>query len=121
MTILLCRRKYVNRLPKGKDDCMKRRWIGLRIVVSLCAALGWWGLIYPELTLTPETVKVSVEDENGELQELPEEWEFDSSLYREILNADRSQITFRSRLLTDFSLFLEALHDRSGNKQGCIK
>ena len=95
---------------------MKRRWIGLRIVVSLCAALGWWGLIYPELTLTPETVKVSVENAEGELQEASGEWDFDSSLYQEILNADRSKITFRSRLLTDFGLLLEAIHDRSGNK-----
>lgn len=95
---------------------MKRRWIGLRIAVSLCAALGWWGLIYPELTLTPETVKVSVETEDGQLQELPGEWDFDSSLYQEILDADRSKITFRSRLLKDLGLFLEAIHDRSGNK-----
>ncbi|MCI9143019.1 MAG: hypothetical protein HFH87_10410 [Lachnospiraceae bacterium] len=95
---------------------MKRRWIGLRIAVSLCAALGWWGLIYPELTLTPETVKVSMETEDGRLQELPGEWDFDSSLYQEILDADRSKITFRSRLLKDLGLFLEAIHDRSGNK-----
>lgn len=95
---------------------MKKRCIGLRIVVSLCAALGWWGLLYPELTLTPDTVKVSVETEEGEQQTLTGEWDFDSSLYREILNADRSKITFRSRLLMDLGLFLEAIHDRSGNK-----
>lgn len=95
---------------------MKRRWVGLRILVSLCAVLGWWGLIYPELALTPDTVKVSVENEDGVPEEVCRDWEFDSSLYREILEADRSKISFRSRLLTDFGLFLEAIYDRSGDK-----
>lgn len=96
---------------------MKRKWNGFRIIVSLCAMLGWWGLLYPELTLTPDTVKVSMEDEEGNLCELPEEWDFDSRLYADLLNADRSKITFRSRLLTNFSLFLEAIYDRNGKKQ----
>ena len=116
MAIILTEGSGTKTALKRKDDCMKRRWIGLRIIVNMCAALGWWGLLYPELTLTPDNVKVSVEDENGELRELPGEWDFDSSLYREILEADRDKITFRSRLLTDFCLFLEAIHDRSGSK-----
>lgn len=95
---------------------MKRKWIGLRIIVSMCAMLGWWGLIYPELTLTPDTVQISIEDEEGNLQELPEEWTFDSGLYEELLKAGRSKITFRSRLLTNLSSFLEAIYDRDGKK-----
>ena len=96
---------------------MKRKWNGFRIIVSMCAMLGWWGLLYPELTLTPDTVKVSMEDEEGNLCELPDVWDFDSSLYTDLLNAGRSKITFRSRLLTNFSLFLEAIYDRNGKKQ----
>lgn len=91
---------------------MKRKWIGIRIVLSLCAALGWWGLLYPELTLTPDTVKITEEDEEGEISDLPWEWSFDSELYRELLEADPGSITLRSRLFTNIGLFWEAIHDR---------
>ena len=41
---------------------MKKKWLGIRVAAGLCAALGWWGLLYPELALTPDTVKVSAQD-----------------------------------------------------------
>ena len=101
-----------NNPKKERGYCMKRKWIGIRIILSLCAALGWWGLLYPELTLTPDTIKIVEENEDGEISDLPWEWSFDSELYQELLNADRDSITLRSRLLTHISLFWEALHDR---------
>lgn len=91
---------------------MKKKWLGMRILVGLCAALGWWGLLYPELVLTPDTVKVSVQDEDGNLVPLEQEWSGEGSLYRELLNADGGQIALRSRLLKDISSFWEAFHDR---------
>lgn len=95
---------------------MKKKWLGIRIVTGLCAVLGWWGLLYPELALTPDTVSVYAEEEDGEWGELTREWGFDDSLYQDLLSADRNQITFRSKLLKDLSLFWEALHDR-GNAE----
>ncbi len=95
---------------------MKKKWFGFRIIVSLCAAIGWWGLLYPELALTPDTVKVSVEDENGIPEEMPLEWDFDGSVYLDLLNAGQSRITFRSKLLTNLNIFWETLHDRNENK-----
>ena len=65
---------------------MRKKWLGIRVAAGLCAALGWWGLLYPELALTPDTVKVSVEDEEGTLTELPREWSFDSALYLDLLD-----------------------------------
>ena len=35
---------------------MNKKTFGLRVAAGLCAALGWWGLLYPELALTPDTV-----------------------------------------------------------------
>ncbi len=93
---------------------MKKRWIGIRAAAGLCAALGWWGLLYPELALTPDTVRVFQEAEDGTLQEMDADWDFEGSLYTGLLHSDRRNITFRSRLLTDISLFLEAIH--SGNE-----
>ncbi len=96
---------------------MKKKWIGFRIIVSMCAMLGWWGLLYPELTLTPDTVKVMMEDNGGVLRELPAKWGFDSDLYLDLLGAGKDKITFRSKLLTNLSLFWEALHGRDGKQE----
>lgn len=90
---------------------MKKKLLGIRVGLGLCAALGWWGMLYPELALTPDTVKVSEEDPEGELRELPDEWSFDSSMYADLLTAERDKITLRSKLLRDIRLFWEAFHD----------
>lgn len=93
---------------------MKKKWLGIRMSIGICAALGWWGLLYPELTLTPDTVKVIQLSEDGESLTLSQEWSFDSNLYWDIINAGSDRITFRSKLLTDFSSILEAF--QNGNK-----
>lgn len=92
---------------------MKKKWFGIRTGLGICAALGWWGLLYPELTLTPDTVKVVCEDLPAESHTQPQTWSFDSSLYWNILNAPSDKITFRSKLLTDLNAILEAFHDRN--------
>lgn len=92
---------------------MKKKWLVFRVAAGMCAALGWWGLLYPELTLTPDTVEISVEEEDGSLRPLSGEWDFDSGLYLELLGADPDQITFRSRLLTNLKLLWENFHERN--------
>ncbi len=89
---------------------MRKRWIGIRIAVGLCAALGWWGLLYPELALTPETVRVVSEGVDGE-EDVTGEWEFDSSLLRELLSAGEGRIRFRSRLLIEWNAWMEAVQN----------
>ncbi|MCM1192779.1 MAG: hypothetical protein NC123_14240 [Butyrivibrio sp.] len=81
---------------------------GIRVIAAVCAALGWWGLFYPGLTLTPDTVRIICEDEDGEevLSEVPEA--FDGELYLELLGTDPGSIRFRSRLLTGLNAFWEA-------------
>ncbi len=77
----------------------KNKWLlSVRIFLGGCAALGWWGLLYPELTMTPSTYRVV--DENGTVLESEEmvEWDFDNDIYWDILEADSSQIRFRSKL-----------------------
>ena len=87
------------------------KWLGIRIVTGICAALGWWGLLYPQLALTPDTVAVRQMTESGVLQEQPMEWDFDSELYLELLNAGPDNIIFRSKFLLDLSSLLEAFHN----------
>ena len=86
---------------------MRKRKMSIRITATLCAALGWWGLLYPELTLTPDTVRIICE-EDGKESFIDREWSFDDSLYLELLGTDRDNIRFRSRLLTELSAFWEA-------------
>ena len=80
---------------------MKRLKNGIRIIAATCAALGWWGLLFPGLTLTPDTVRVISEEEEKEVS--PE------NLYLELLKTDRDNIRFRSRLLTELNAFWEAI------------
>lgn len=93
---------------------MKKKGTGIRIIAGMCAALGWWGLFYPELALTPESVKVICEDENGIGQDVTGEWEFDSTLLQELLNAGEGKIRFRSKLFTELSVLLEAVQNADG-------
>lgn len=90
---------------------MKKKFIGIRIIIGTCAALGWWGLFYPELALTPESVKVIGEDENGMEKDVTGEWEFDSTLFQELINAGEGKIRFRSKLFTELSVLMEAVQN----------
>lgn len=95
---------------------MKKKRIGFQVVVGMCAALGWWGFLYPELVLTPETVTVLEKEEKSGPAAPSEDRDFGGSLYRELLNAGRDRITFRSRLLTNLNSFWEAFHGREADK-----
>ena len=93
---------------------MKNKKLGIRILTALCAALGWWGLLYPELTLTPETVRIVIEDASGQEISLDRNKNLDDSFYLELLEADSGSIRFRSRILTELNAFWEAFSwDRS--------
>ena len=78
----------------------------LRITALVCAMYGWWGLLYPEFTLTPDTVKVISTEENGE-EPAEENQDFDYGMYLDLLNAGGKNIRFRSRLLTELCSFWE--------------
>ena len=80
-------------------------FLSLRIFLGGCAALGWWGLLYPELTMTPSTYQVV--DEKGVVLESEEttEWDFDRDIYWELLEAEPEQIRFRSKLHIKWEIF----------------
>ena len=93
---------------------MKNKKLGIRIITAMCAALGWWGLLYPELTLTPETVRIVIEDASGQEISLDRNKSLDDSFYLELLEADSGSVRFRSRILTELNAFWEAFSwDRS--------
>lgn len=96
--------------------------VSFRVVVTICAALGWWGVLYPELTMTPDTYRIVYEESASEaerdMQEQSEmvEWDFDNNIYETVLGAERSQIRFRSRLLMNVTALYE--QERGINDSG---
>lgn len=100
---------------------MKRSIKIIEMALCVCAALGWWGVFYPELTMTPDTyrvvkeVKLSSGDKvlqkegifgDDEVCETAD-WNFDSEIYFEILQADAGQIRFKSKLLMSLKEIFE--------------
>ena len=79
---------------------------GVRAMAVALVCYGWWGVIYPELTMLPSTYEIVYEEteatEAETVQTGPEvvEWNSDSQIYWKILEADPEQIRFKSRLLT---------------------
>ena len=88
-----------------------KKWLGLRITAGICAILGWWGLLYPQLALTPDTVTVMPSTEDGFFEEQSLKWDFDSRLYLDLLNAGPDKISFRFKFFTDISSLLEAFRN----------
>ena len=88
---------------------MKKKQLSIfaHIIVSVCAVFGWWGLLYPELTMTPSTYNVVYEDSAVQVGENMVEWDFDNDIYWKVLEADRSQIRFKSKLLMNISALQE--------------
>jgi len=69
---------------------MKKNGIGIRVVCGICAAFCWWGLLYPELTMTPDTYKIYQEEDLEDSEK---------DIYRIFWETDREQIRFKSRFL----------------------
>ena len=78
--------------------------IFIRTALTICAAWGWWGFLYPELTMTADTYKIVYED--GEGQVLAEDVSA-GNIYEVILNAHQSQLRFRSSLFLNINAIQE--------------
>ncbi len=91
---------------------MKR--LEMRILVSAFAAMGWWGLLYPQLAMTPDTYEIVYENEAA-MEKNMEEWNFDSDIYRQILEAEDGQVHLRSKLFMRISAFIERGSESNGS------
>lgn len=86
----------------------------IRIILCICAAFGWWGLLYPELALTSDTYRIVDEDGVVCESETDSEWSPDGSIYWKLLGADNGQVRFRSKLLDSLTALTE--HRRGINE-----
>ncbi|MCM1113687.1 MAG: hypothetical protein NC399_10595 [Muribaculum sp.] len=85
----------------------KTKWRMMQAALTLCAAFGWWGALYPQFTLLKGTYEIVCEEESGMSGGDRAEEPDGGGLYWDILNADSSRIRFKSRLLTDWNAFKE--------------
>ena len=98
---------YCEKIGKGirESGISSRLKSGLKAAMIALACYGWWGVIYPELTMLPSTYEIVYEDQAEETKTVQKdaevvEWNSDSQIYWKILEADPEQIHFKSRLLT---------------------
>jgi len=77
-----------------------------RMVCTLCVALGWWGMLYPDFTMTPDTYQV-VWEETVQQEASMLEWDDQEEIYDLILKADSGQIRFKSRFLSRIEAILK--------------
>lgn len=82
-------------------------------IMAVCAAIGWWGALYPQFTLVEGTYAIVCENETvTHCDDMTESELVGSKLYWSLLTEDSGNVRFKSRLLTDWREFHE-----SGNQQ----
>lgn len=94
----------IDELVLGRGYCVKRNeWrVSLQIMLTLCALWGWWGILYPEFTLTEDTYRVVYDEDDAEIAE-----ESPRELYLRLLYAPKGQVRFRSKLLIQLQKWME--------------
>ncbi len=82
-------------------------WNSMKTGLLISMAAGWWGFLYPQLTLNADTYRVVTED--GRVVSCEEaDSEVDGTVrYIEMLNADRSRLRFRCRFVEEIMEYLE--------------
>ena len=101
------------------ENDMKKFWTGIKMVLCVCAAFGWWGVLYPELVLTSDTCRIyggQVNEntvwDDASRNDLTLKNDLDAQdMYWNLLNAGKGEIRFRSRLFTEWNKFMEAINE----------
>ena len=93
---MLNRENLKNLIQKGYYD------LRLRMAVVSIMALGWWGILYPELCFTESTCAQVIVSQGQEIVT-------EQTGYQDILNASGDEIVVRSR-------FLEWLEQKKSKK-----
>lgn len=101
-------------------------------ILAVCAALGWWGALYPQFTLLQGTYEIVYEEDEcsdgtqekdsaDSEQYMGGTCDYDelamsaNALYWQILDADCSRIRFKSRLLTNWHALQEQRREVNGS------
>lgn len=78
---------------------LKTRW---KMLLWVCAAAGWWGVLFPEFTLTDDTYEIT-----GELSEEDRAVLEEAGIDCLLMNAEPQQIRVKSKLFTIVSDYFQ--------------
>lgn len=78
---------------------MNQKWLGVRTFISMCLAIGWWDIWYPELTEAAGVYHVVYEDGTVQNSQEVVECELSEYTYLELLSMDSDRIRIRFRFL----------------------
>ncbi len=94
-------------------NSIKRYYIDIIATgLALCVAYGWWGVLYPQLTLNADTYRVVAQDGQEVCCDGDDRDVDGTVVYMEMLNADRRQIRFRCRLVEEIMKCLERVRSK---------
>ena len=82
-------------------------WNSMKTGFLIIMAAGWWGFLYPQLTLNADTYRVVSEDGRAVFCEEADSETDGTVMYIEILNADRSRLRFRCKFVEEIMEYLE--------------
>ena len=77
---------------------MKNNWIGIRVLVSICLAIGWGDFWYPELTEAAGVYEVVYEESAIQTSEEMIKYELDEYTYYDWMKMDCKDVRIRFRL-----------------------
>ena len=69
----------------------------------MVTALGWWGFLYPELCLTPDTYRAV----NEQIEEQDEETLSATELYYKLLSAQPEEVKIKTKLWETVKAYFE--------------
>lgn len=78
---------------------MKQKRMGIRVLISICLAIGWWDFWYPELAEAAGVYEVVYEESAIQMPEEMVEYGLDEKTYYQWMQAERGNMRFRFRLL----------------------
>lgn len=86
---------------------MSQKFLGIRAMIGMCLAIGWWDLWYPEIAREADVYKVVYEEGTVQKSEEVVKYEFSEYSFYDFLKMDSEQIQFRSRLLEWIEEYLD--------------
>lgn len=92
----------MNRKRIGKQDMRRAALLLCRMQLLFIVSLGWWGFLYPDLTVKSGVIQQVEETEAppaGEVEKKGAPQASPAQIYYEMLEAEPGEITIRSGLL----------------------
>lgn len=93
----------------------------LRVATCVVAMSLWWGYLYPELMMTPDTYVIIAEENTVQDEQNVIECSFGDDIYFTLMETDPSKIVFKSKLVEQADVFFKHLKQHIEKKDDVWK